>query len=181
MIIFCLWTRLGRTMTSSSPQLYTSHMLFDVYMPKVAPKWLQRGPKVTFIWQKWSQSNPKSINTSPRRFIKWSKSVWKVCFFENGPSYTQSDSTMIPKSSSHDPMSPTDTRSDPKLAPKWRQSAPKNTLICRKWFQNDRKVPLKPPLSAKIDHKVIPKSPSYAKSDPKVIHNCPFVDLSRQK
>ena len=46
MNIFCFWTRLGRTMTPSNPQLYTLYMPFDVYMPKVAPKWPQSGLEV---------------------------------------------------------------------------------------------------------------------------------------
>ena len=38
MCIFCLWTRLGRTLTPSNPQLYTSYVPFDLYMPKMAPE-----------------------------------------------------------------------------------------------------------------------------------------------
>ena len=43
-------------------------------------------------------------------------------FFENGPLYTQSDSTMIVKWPSSDPKSPTDTQTDPKVTPKWSGS-----------------------------------------------------------
>ena len=41
--------------------------------------------------------------------------------FENGPSDTQSDPTIIAKSPSTEPKSPTDTRTDPKVTPKWPQ------------------------------------------------------------
>jgi len=50
-------------------------------MPKVTPKWSQSVPKVSFICQKWPQSNPESTQNSPRSFIKWFKSVGKMNVF----------------------------------------------------------------------------------------------------
>ena len=129
MNIFCLWTRLGRTMTPSNPQLYTSYMPFDVYMPKVAPKWPQSGPQATFICQKWSQSNPKSTKTSPNSFIKSLESAGKMNVFWIGLSYTQSDSIMIAKWPSSDAKSPTDNKTHPKLTPKWPKSGPARSAV----------------------------------------------------
>ena len=72
-------------------------------------------------------------------------------FFENGPSYTQSDSTMISKWSSSDQNDKKRTR----WHPKWSQSGCKNaarlarlellcrkatSYVCKQWPQNDPEV-----------------------------------------
>ena len=67
--------------------------------PKVVQKRSKSGPKVTQSHPHMPKDIPKQpqIQHSLRSFIKSLKSVWKMGVFENGPSYTQSDSTMIAK------------------------------------------------------------------------------------
>ena len=91
--------------------------------------------------------------------------MWgKWLFFENVPSYTQSDSTMIPQWSQSDLKSPSYTQSDPTVAPKSTSNArldPKVTPKCSQSHPQLLKVP-------QSNAKVTPKPLSYAKSDLKV-------------
>ena len=83
-------------------------------------------------------------------------------FFENVPSYTQSDSTMIWSQS--DLKSPSYTQSDPKVAPKSTSYAridPKVTPKCTQSHPQMLKV-------TQSDAKVAPMSLSYTQSDLKV-------------
>ena len=66
----CVFLLYGPVWAEHKAIWYALSVKFDVYTPKVPPKWPQRGPKVTLICQKWSQSNPKSIQISPNKFIK---------------------------------------------------------------------------------------------------------------
>ena len=95
--------------TKTAPICITpaSYLPFDVYMPKVAPKWPQSGSKVTFICQKWPQNNTKSTLNSLLGFIKWLKSIWEnECFSKLD--HSDSKVTCDPKVS----------KSDPRMTPK---------------------------------------------------------------
>ena len=114
----------------------------------------------------------------------WGKRV----FFENGPSYTQSDSTMIAKWPSSYPKSPTDTQTNSKLTQTWPQSNPKVPTkspphaasapkVNPKWRQSAPKAAL----NAKSDHKVTPKLPQSHHHMRKVIPKWPQSRLHMPK
>ena len=62
---------------------HASHMQFDVDMLKLTSNWTQSASKVTFLCQKWTQSEPKATPNYPKSFIKSLKSVGKMCVFWN--------------------------------------------------------------------------------------------------
>ena len=88
-------------------------------MAPKSPSYAKRDPKVT-------QSDPQS---TPELYTIIEFCGGKnECFFENGPSYTQSDSKIIAQRPSSDPKSPTNTQTDPKLVlksarPLWPESS----------------------------------------------------------
>ena len=61
-------------MTPSNPQLYTSYMPFDVYMPKVAPQWPQSGlevePKSPNQSEKPPNTEPQAVPEALDRFFR---------------------------------------------------------------------------------------------------------------
>ena len=98
--------------------------------PKLPPKWPQRGPRGTFICQRWPQSCPKVHPTSPSRAkiaTKWRQSTPQVTLVCQKCALSAPKVTLL-----HQKWS--------QVTPKSHRNGPKVTLICQKLPQSDPKA-----------------------------------------